>query len=228
MVPLVCKPLRIIWQVPLVTSSTWPGKHSYPLACKVPLLIPPLILQVLVFTPSTWPGRGSDPSACKTQQLLSSLILQVAIVTPSTWSGWSLAPLPFKALILPLKRKGLQVTLPTWYGVSFPSLAGRVLLLKLPLILQILLLIPPAWHAQTSYTWPKNFWFFSAGYAPVTGMCHLHRSCVLVFEDGFSSAFVAAHETGHVWDTQTLQLNANVLAVLIIMKQFHISTKCTF
>ena len=160
MVPLVCKPLRIIWQVPLVTSSTWPGKHSYPLACKVPLLIPPLILQVLIFTPSTWPGRGSDPSACKTQQLLSSLILQVAIVTPSTWSGWSLAPLPFKALILPLKRKGLQVTLPTWYGVSFPSLAGRVLLLKLPLILQILLLIPPAWHAQTSYTWPKNFWFF--------------------------------------------------------------------
>ncbi|XP_059207613.1 A disintegrin and metalloproteinase with thrombospondin motifs 2-like [Centropristis striata] len=36
------------------------------------------------------------------------------------------------------------------------------------------------------------------GYAPVTGMCHLHRSCVLVIEDGFSSAFVAAHETGHV------------------------------
>ncbi|XP_015258580.1 PREDICTED: A disintegrin and metalloproteinase with thrombospondin motifs 2-like [Cyprinodon variegatus] len=36
------------------------------------------------------------------------------------------------------------------------------------------------------------------GYAPVTGMCQLHRSCVLVLEDGFSSAFVAAHETGHV------------------------------
>ncbi|TKS83449.1 disintegrin and metalloproteinase with thrombospondin motifs 2 [Collichthys lucidus] len=36
------------------------------------------------------------------------------------------------------------------------------------------------------------------GYAPVTGMCQLHRSCVLVIEDGFSSAFVAAHETGHV------------------------------
>ncbi|KAG7516872.1 A disintegrin and metalloproteinase with thrombospondin motifs 2-like [Solea senegalensis] len=36
------------------------------------------------------------------------------------------------------------------------------------------------------------------GYAPVTGMCHLHRSCVLVLDDGFSSAFVAAHETGHV------------------------------
>ncbi|KAJ4919219.1 hypothetical protein JOQ06_007861 [Pogonophryne albipinna] len=36
------------------------------------------------------------------------------------------------------------------------------------------------------------------GYAPVKGMCQLHRSCVLVLEDGFSSAFVAAHETGHV------------------------------
>ncbi|XP_054610510.1 A disintegrin and metalloproteinase with thrombospondin motifs 2-like [Dunckerocampus dactyliophorus] len=36
------------------------------------------------------------------------------------------------------------------------------------------------------------------GYAPVTGMCQLHQSCVLVFEDGFSSAFVAAHEIGHV------------------------------
>ncbi|KAF6740009.1 A disintegrin and metalloproteinase with thrombospondin motifs 2 [Oryzias melastigma] len=36
------------------------------------------------------------------------------------------------------------------------------------------------------------------GYAPVTGMCRLYRSCVLVLEDGFSSAFVAAHETGHV------------------------------
>ncbi|XP_072231244.1 A disintegrin and metalloproteinase with thrombospondin motifs 2-like [Leuresthes tenuis] len=40
------------------------------------------------------------------------------------------------------------------------------------------------------------------GYAPVTGMCHLHRSCVLVLEDGFSSAFVAAHETGHVLGMQ--------------------------
>ncbi|XP_055082566.1 A disintegrin and metalloproteinase with thrombospondin motifs 2-like isoform X1 [Periophthalmus magnuspinnatus] len=36
------------------------------------------------------------------------------------------------------------------------------------------------------------------GYAPVTGMCRLIRSCVLVMDDGFSSAFVAAHETGHV------------------------------
>ncbi|KAM6907099.1 A disintegrin and metalloproteinase with thrombospondin motifs 2-like [Xenentodon cancila] len=36
------------------------------------------------------------------------------------------------------------------------------------------------------------------GYAPVTGMCQLHRSCALVLEDGFTAAFVAAHETGHV------------------------------
>ncbi|CAL1572512.1 unnamed protein product [Knipowitschia caucasica] len=36
------------------------------------------------------------------------------------------------------------------------------------------------------------------GYAPVTGMCRLIRSCVLVMDDGFSSAFTAAHETGHV------------------------------
>ncbi|XP_006815023.1 A disintegrin and metalloproteinase with thrombospondin motifs 3-like, partial [Saccoglossus kowalevskii] len=40
--------------------------------------------------------------------------------------------------------------------------------------------------------------FGPAGYAPVTGMCHLFRSCTLNKEDGFSSAFVMAHETGHV------------------------------
>ncbi|KAI4873523.1 hypothetical protein NFI96_011354 [Prochilodus magdalenae] len=38
----------------------------------------------------------------------------------------------------------------------------------------------------------------SSGYAPVTGMCHPVRSCTLNHEDGFSSAFVVAHETGHV------------------------------
>ena len=36
------------------------------------------------------------------------------------------------------------------------------------------------------------------GNAPVTGMCHPVRSCTLNHEDGFSSAFVVAHETGHV------------------------------
>lgn len=40
---------------------------------------------------------------------------------------------------------------------------------------------------------------FLTGYAPVTGMCHPVRSCTLNHEDGFSSAFVVAHETGHVW-----------------------------
>ncbi|XP_077998997.1 A disintegrin and metalloproteinase with thrombospondin motifs 3-like [Glandiceps talaboti] len=40
--------------------------------------------------------------------------------------------------------------------------------------------------------------FGPAGYAPVTGMCHLLRSCTLNQEDGFASAFVVAHETGHV------------------------------
>ncbi|XP_049614698.1 A disintegrin and metalloproteinase with thrombospondin motifs 14 isoform X2 [Syngnathus scovelli] len=40
--------------------------------------------------------------------------------------------------------------------------------------------------------------FGPAGYAPVTGMCHPLKSCTLNHEDGFSSAFVVAHETGHV------------------------------
>uniref|UniRef100_A0A3Q2WH81 ADAM metallopeptidase with thrombospondin type 1 motif, 3 n=1 Tax=Haplochromis burtoni TaxID=8153 RepID=A0A3Q2WH81_HAPBU len=40
--------------------------------------------------------------------------------------------------------------------------------------------------------------FVTCGYAPVTGMCHPVRSCTLNHEDGFSSAFVVAHETGHV------------------------------
>lgn len=39
---------------------------------------------------------------------------------------------------------------------------------------------------------------YLTGYAPVTGMCHPVRSCTLNHEDGFSSAFVVAHETGHV------------------------------
>lgn len=44
------------------------------------------------------------------------------------------------------------------------------------------------------------------GYAPVTGMCHPVRSCTLNHEDGFSSAFVVAHETGHVWVSATVCL----------------------
>lgn len=37
----------------------------------------------------------------------------------------------------------------------------------------------------------------STGYAPVHGMCYRLRSCTLNEEDGFASAFIIAHETGH-------------------------------
>ncbi|XP_013383070.1 A disintegrin and metalloproteinase with thrombospondin motifs 3 isoform X2 [Lingula anatina] len=38
-----------------------------------------------------------------------------------------------------------------------------------------------------------------AGYAPVTGMCQPDRSCAVTKDDGLTSAFVMAHETGHVF-----------------------------
>ncbi|XP_074649157.1 A disintegrin and metalloproteinase with thrombospondin motifs 3-like [Tubulanus polymorphus] len=38
-----------------------------------------------------------------------------------------------------------------------------------------------------------------AGYAPVTGMCNPSRSCSVNKDEGFSSAFVIAHEIGHVF-----------------------------
>ncbi|XP_014666198.1 PREDICTED: A disintegrin and metalloproteinase with thrombospondin motifs 3-like [Priapulus caudatus] len=40
--------------------------------------------------------------------------------------------------------------------------------------------------------------FGPAGYAPVSNMCTEEKSCTINKEDGFSSAFVIAHETGHV------------------------------
>ena len=40
--------------------------------------------------------------------------------------------------------------------------------------------------------------FGAAGYAHVDGMCRSERSCALVLEDGFTSAFVLSHELGHV------------------------------
>nr|XP_018671182.1 A disintegrin and metalloproteinase with thrombospondin motifs 3 isoform X1 [Ciona intestinalis] len=40
--------------------------------------------------------------------------------------------------------------------------------------------------------------FGTAGYAHVDGLCQPLRSCSLTYEDGFSSAFVVAHETGHI------------------------------
>ena len=36
------------------------------------------------------------------------------------------------------------------------------------------------------------------GYAPITGMCIPTRSCALIKDDGFTSAFVIAHEIAHM------------------------------
>lgn len=54
---------------------------------------------------------------------------------------------------------------------------------------------PSTWYFIIRAVWS----LCCPGYAPVTGMCHPLRSCTLNHEDGFSSAFVVAHETGHVW-----------------------------
>ncbi|OWF37495.1 A disintegrin and metalloproteinase with thrombospondin motifs 10-like [Mizuhopecten yessoensis] len=37
-----------------------------------------------------------------------------------------------------------------------------------------------------------------AGYAPITGMCNPSRSCAVVKDEGFTSAFIIAHEVAHV------------------------------
>ncbi|XP_063446232.1 A disintegrin and metalloproteinase with thrombospondin motifs 3-like [Mytilus trossulus] len=37
-----------------------------------------------------------------------------------------------------------------------------------------------------------------AGYAPITGMCNPARSCALIKDEGFTSAFIVAHEIAHV------------------------------
>ena len=37
-----------------------------------------------------------------------------------------------------------------------------------------------------------------SGYAPVAGVCDPSRSCALIREEGLSSAFIIAHELGHV------------------------------
>ncbi|XP_052265428.1 A disintegrin and metalloproteinase with thrombospondin motifs 2-like [Dreissena polymorpha] len=41
--------------------------------------------------------------------------------------------------------------------------------------------------------------FTPAGYAPITGLCIPMRNCALVKDDGFTSAFVIAHEMAHVF-----------------------------
>ena len=54
--------------------------------------------------------------------------------------------------------------------------------------------------------------FGPAGYAPVGGMCQSaqRRSCSLNQEDGFSSAFVIAHEMGHVLGLEHDGENGNI------------------
>lgn len=37
-----------------------------------------------------------------------------------------------------------------------------------------------------------------AGYAPITGMCNPVRSCAVIKDEGFTSAFIIAHEIAHV------------------------------
>ena len=37
-----------------------------------------------------------------------------------------------------------------------------------------------------------------SGYAPVSGVCDPSRSCSLIREEGLSSAFIIAHELGHI------------------------------
>uniref|UniRef100_A0A663DND9 ADAM metallopeptidase with thrombospondin type 1 motif 14 n=1 Tax=Aquila chrysaetos chrysaetos TaxID=223781 RepID=A0A663DND9_AQUCH len=53
------------------------------------------------------------------------------------------------------------------------------------------------------------------GYAPVTGMCHPLRSCTLNHEDGFSSAFVVAHETGHRGGAPFFTSMGSIMAPLV-------------
>lgn len=50
-------------------------------------------------------------------------------------------------------------------------------------------------YDQTVFLTRKDFG--PSGYAPVHGMCYRVRSCTLNEEDGFTSSFIIAHETGH-------------------------------
>ena len=53
-------------------------------------------------------------------------------------------------------------------------------------------------HLQDHSIYLTRRSFGPAGYAPVGGMCDMKSSHTLCKEDGFNSAFVIAHETGHV------------------------------
>ncbi|XP_041485782.1 A disintegrin and metalloproteinase with thrombospondin motifs 3-like isoform X1 [Lytechinus variegatus] len=55
----------------------------------------------------------------------------------------------------------------------------------------------PEHHDHAIFITKENFG--PAGYAPVTGMCAITRSCSLNKDEGLLSSFVIAHESGHVF-----------------------------
>ncbi|KAK2572947.1 A disintegrin and metalloproteinase with thrombospondin motifs 2, partial [Acropora cervicornis] len=62
-------------------------------------------------------------------------------------------------------------------------------------------------YDQTVFITRKDFG--PSGYAPVHGMCWRRRSCTLNEEDGFTSAFIIAHETGHTLGMEHDGVNNN-------------------
>ncbi|KAL9984449.1 hypothetical protein ACROYT_G006741 [Oculina patagonica] len=63
------------------------------------------------------------------------------------------------------------------------------------------------YYDQTVFLTRKDFG--PSGYAPVHGMCYRIRSCTLNEEDGFTSSFIIAHETGHTLGMEHDGVNNN-------------------
>ncbi len=73
-----------------------------------------------------------------------------------------------------------------------------------------LLLLYRRWSEELWYSLPRgrrhdvSVWLTRrniggpSGYAPVAGVCDPARSCSLIREEGLSSAFIIAHELGHI------------------------------
>lgn len=76
-------------------------------------------------------------------------------------------------------------------------------------------------HYMNPFSWCPS------GYAPVTGMCHPVRSCTLNHEDGFSSAFVVAHETGHVYVFVMFFFLSSVSVFLLYLNTWTLLLKVT-